>query len=185
MIYPNWITLKLTMLTVGVLLVIAHALALVNGKGVKQWLKAFPRSQPAGVILTGVAALWFYFMVKMMDLGEFSSWRSSVLLFTPVAAVLAIFYMKEFLPVRALGTVVLLLAEPLLESAFLRDEGIRLLLVVLVYVWIVVAMFWVGMPYTLRDQIAWVTASEKRWRSAAAAGIAYGALLCVGGLLVR
>ena len=184
MIYPNWITLKLTMLTVGVLLAIFHGLALVNRKGVGEWLRAFPRSRPAGVLLTGIAALWFYFMVKLMDLGEFSSWRDAVLLCTPVAAVLAIIYMGEFLAVRALGTIVLLLAEPLLESAFLRDEQARLLLVALVYVWIVAALFWVGMPYTLRNQIAWVSASETRWRSAACAGIAYGVLLCAGGLLV-
>jgi len=49
--------------------------------------------------------------------------------------------------------------------------------VTLVFVWIVFAMFWVGMPYTLRDQIGWVTGSEKRWRAAALGGIVYGALL--------
>jgi hypothetical protein len=53
----------------------------------------------------------------------------------------------------------------------------RLFLVALVYVWIVFAMFWVGTPYTLRDQITWVTGGEKRWRAAAFAGLAYGALL--------
>ena len=46
-------------------------------------------------------------------------------------------------------------------------------------------MFWVGMPYTLRNQITWITATETRWRAAAFAGLAYGALLCAGGLLVR
>ena len=49
---------------------------------------------------------------------------------------------------------------------------------------IVLGMFWVGMPYTLRNQISWVSASEKRWRAAAFAGLAYGALLVAGGLLV-
>jgi hypothetical protein len=92
--------------------------------------------------------------------------------------------MRDFLAVRALGTLALLAAEPLLESAFLRDETIRLLLVVLVYLWIIFGMFWVGMPYTLRDQVAWITASEKRWRAAAFAGLAYGALMLVGGITV-
>lgn len=184
MIYPTWITLKLTMLIVGVLLMASHGVALMNSKGAQAWLRAFPRSKPAGIILTGVAAVWFYFMVKLMDLGEFSTWRGPVLVLTPVAAVMAMFYMREFLAVRALGTVVLLLAEVLLESAFLRDESLRLLLVSLVYVWIVAAMFWVGMPFTMRNQITWVTGSEKRWRCAAFAGVAYGALLVIGGLLV-
>ena len=36
-------------------------------------------------------------------------------------------------------------------------------------------MFWVGMPYLLRDQIAWVSASAKRWRGLAVGGLVYGA----------
>ena len=75
--------------------------------------------------------------------------------------------------------VVLLAAEPLLESAFLRPELSRLFLVSLVYVWIGFALFWVGMPYTLRDHVGWLMASEKRWRAAAFAGLAYGALLLI------
>jgi hypothetical protein len=177
MIYPTWIQLKWTMLGVGLALVLSHLLALARPKAVQDWLKNFPRNYEAGVLLTILATAWFYGMVKVMDLGEFTPWL------TPVAGVLAIFFMRDFLAVRALGTVVLLVAEPLLESAFMREETSRLLLVSLVYVWILVAMFWVGMPYTLRDQITWVTASEKRWRAAAFTGLAYGALLCVGGLL--
>ena len=62
---------------------------------------------------------------------------------------------------------------------FLRPEMSRLFLVTLVYVWVALALFWVGMPFTLRDQIAWVTGGEKRWRAAVFAGLAYGALLLV------
>ena len=59
----------------------------------------------------------------------------------------------------------------------MRPEASCLFLKVLVYVWIVFAMFWVGTPYVLRDQIAWITAVEKRWRAAAFAGLVYGVLL--------
>ena len=176
-------TLKSVMLLVGFILIAAHLVALVRGKTTQDWLKSFPRNKPAGVILTAILAAWFFWLVKVSDLGEFSNWRSLVLYLTPVSAVLAIFFMQEFLAVRALGGLALMAAEPLLEAAFMRDEQIRLLLVSLTYVWIIAGMFWVGMPYTLRDQVAWVTSSETRWRAAAFAGLAYGALLCVGGLL--
>ncbi len=186
MIYPDWLQLKYTMLGVGLLLVVGHLLALVKVKAAQDWLRAFPRSREAGVLLSIAAGAWFFMLVKLMDLGEFSTWRETVLILTPVATVLSILYMRDFLAVRALGTLVLLAAEPLLESAFrMRTEQIRLLLVSLVYVWVLFAMFWVGMPYTLRNQITWITASEKRWRAAAFTGLAYGALIFVGGLLVR
>jgi hypothetical protein len=187
MIYHDlpWLTLKNAMLAIGVLLFAAHLLAFVKGGAVREWLRNFPRNREAGVVLSLVAGAWFFFLVKMMDLGDFDPWRNIVLIGTPLAVALSVAFIPDFLAVRALGVCALLIAEPLLESAFLRDEKIRLLLVVLTYAWIVLGMFWVGMPYTLRDQIAWVSASEKRWRAAAFAGLAYGALLIAGGLTVR
>jgi hypothetical protein len=184
MIYPDWITLKWTMLLLGALLVVMHALALAKPDAVQGWLKKFPRNYEIGVFLTIGVTAWFYLMVKWMDLGEFDKWRDPVLVITPIAGILAIFFMRDFLAVRALGTMVLLLAMPLLESAFMRPEMIRLTLVTLVYVWVFVAMFWVGMPYTLRDQISWVSATPQRWRTSALVGLAYGAILCVGGMVV-
>jgi hypothetical protein len=184
MIYPPWITLKWTMLLLGALLVVLHALALAKPAIVQGWLRKFPRNYEFGVFLTIAATAWFYFMVKLMDLGEFDKWRGPVLLITPIAGVLAIFFMRDFLAVRALGTLVLLLALPLLESAFMRPEMIRLTLVTLVYVWILLAMFWVGMPYTLRNQISWVSATPERWRTVALVGLVYGGVLCAGGLSV-
>ncbi len=186
MIYHDlsWLTLKTTMLAVGIALIVAHLLALLKARAVQDWLRAFPRNREAGVLLTLAAGVWFFFMVKMMDLGDFDPWRNTVLIGTPIAAALAIAFIPDFLAVRALGTLALLLAEPLLESAFLHEEKIRLLLVVLSYVWIILGMFWVGMPYTLRNQIGWVSATQERWRGAALAGIAYGGALVAGGLLV-
>ncbi len=184
MIYPTWLTLKLTMCSVGLLLLVGHLLALVAGKSSQAWLRAFPRNRAAGVLLTIVAAIWFYFLVTKMDLGEFSPWRNTVRYLTPVAGILCILYMRDFLAVRALGTLALLAAQPLLESAFLREENSRLLLVVLCYVWIVAGMFWVGMPYTLRDQLGWITGSENRWKCATFTGLTYGALLLLVGLLL-
>ena len=35
------------------------------------------------------------------------------------------------------------------------------------------------MPYTMRDQIAWVTKTPARYRLAAFAGLAWGALLVI------
>ena len=96
---------------------------------------------------------------------------------TAIAYVLTLRFGMEFLSVRALGMLLLLVAEPLLESAWLRPEAGRLWLVTLAYVWIVCGLFFIGTPYILRDLISWSSASTLRWRTAALAGILYGAIL--------
>jgi hypothetical protein len=174
-------TLKLesALLLTGLWLLAIHAVALVKGPVVQNWLRTFPRSKALGTVLLVAVTAWSWWLINTIDLGEFSNWRDRLKVIIPVAAVLTYLYADEFLAARALGMLVLLAAEPLLEAAFLRPEVTRLFLVTLVYVWIVFALFWIGMPYTLRDQINWLVGSEKRWRAAAFAGLAYGSLLVI------
>ena len=169
--------LKTAMLAVGLLLIAAHAFALLQPKATRDFLQKLPRSRPMGFVLLLVVAVWSWLLAANIDLGEFSNWRPTLKVFIPIATVLTWLYVEEFLAARCLGMFVLLAAEPLLEAAFLRPEMSRLFLVTLVYAWVSFALFWIGMPYTLRDQIAWVTKSEGRWKAAAFAGIGYGAIL--------
>lgn len=175
MIYS--VDLKTTGLITGTVLLIAHVLALISGPKVVGVLKDFPRSKSAGIGLLTVAGLWSFLLIRLMDLGEFSHLRPVLSLVIPAAYVLTLFFVDEFLAVRALGIVVLLLACVLLDSAFLKPDVSRLVLVTLAYVWIVAALFWIGKPYLLRDQIEWVTAKTGRFQLAAIFGAAYGAVL--------
>lgn len=175
MIYS--LSLENALLGVGLFLILSHLPALFAASSVKERLKRFPRSTPSGAVLFSAAAGWFFWLLYSTDLGEFSSMRGKFLLFTTAAYVLTLRFGMEFLSVRALGMLLLLAAEPLLESAWLRPESGRLLLVGLVYLWIVCGLFFIGTPYILRDLISWVSASALRWRAAALAGIVYGAIL--------
>lgn len=177
MIYS--LDLKTALLAVGLLLIAGHAFALLRPKTTRDFLQTLPRSRSMGFILLLVVAVWAWLLAKNIDLGEFSNWRPKLLIFVPVAAWLTWQYVEEFLAARCLGMLVLLAAEPLLESAFLRPEMSRLFLVTLVYVWVSFALFWIGMPYTLRDQISWVTKTDGRWKAAALAGIGYGVVLLI------
>src|SRR6266480_3049969 len=83
----------------------------------------------------------------------------------PIGYALVLRFVDEFLAVRALGILCLLAAEPLLEAAFFRYETSRLFLTALAYLLIVAGLFWVTMPYLLRDQINWSAKSNTRWRT--------------------
>ena len=97
----------------------------------------------------------------------------------PIAFVLTLMFVEEFLAVRALGMFTLLAAEPMLSAAFLRPETSRLLLVIFAYVWLTLGLFWVGMPYVLRDQIHWITKNRARFRALTLAGLVYGLVVLV------
>ncbi len=172
--------LKETGIVLGIALIIAHLAALFWSSQIKTGLKKLPRSEVAGSILLTLAAVWAFFLVWRMDLGEFQPQRRLLMIIVPILYFGALFFMTEFLAVRALGMLALLAADLLLDAAFLRDPITRLLLPVLAYAWIFFGMFWVGMPYLLRDQINWLTATPLRFRSACVAGLIYGAavLLC-------
>ncbi len=175
MIYS--LDLKTALLTVGLLLIAGHAFALLQPNATRNFLRELPRSRAMGFVLLLVVTIWAWLLAANIDLGEFSNWRPTLKVFIPVAAVLTWLFVEEFLAARCLGMLVLLAAEPLLESAFLRPEMSRLFLVTLVYVWVSFALFWIGMPYTLRDQIAWVSKSDGRWKATALAGLGYGTIL--------
>ena len=180
MIYQ--LSLQTTGLAVGLLLFFSHALGLIKPSASMHFARAFPRSRIAGTVLMLLAAVWSFFLVTDIDLGEFSRLRNLMLLGIVVGAVLSWLYVEEFLAVRALGMLLLLGAEPFLESCALRAEGSRLLLVSLVYAWIIAGLFFVGMPYLLRDAIKILSAKIEIWRIAALGGLVYGVIVTTAAL---
>lgn len=176
-------SLRTVGLLVGFGLLATHAFALLSADRVKPWLRVFPRSRGAGIFLCTVAALWAFWLAATMDLGEFSPNRTLICGVIIAGAVMVPLFAEEFLPVRSLGILALLAAEPLLGAAFLRPEQTRLLLVILAYAWAIAGLLCVGAPYLLRDAIDWVLAAPGRYRLLAWAGIAYGVLLIVVSLL--
>jgi hypothetical protein len=177
MIYS--LSLETALLLTGLVLIVVHLLALGTREKLRTELKTFPRSSFWGSVLIFAVTVWALWLISTIDLGEFSNWRMRLKVIVPVAGILAWRYVPEFLAVRALGMLVLLAAEPLLEAAWLRPETSRLLLVVLVYAWVSFALFWIGMPYTLRDQIDWLLRTPARWKYGCYAGVACGAVLLI------
>jgi len=130
-------------LIVGLLLLASHLIALVRPEQTKGWLLKLPRSRPLGIGLLAIDAVWTFWLVSNMDLGEFSQFRTWLQIGVPIVFVLTLFFIDEYLAVRALGIMALLAAEPILSACFLRPETARLLLVILAYVWLTIGLFWV------------------------------------------
>ena len=170
-------------IVLGLALLLGHVWALIRSDQAMSLARAFPRHRVAGIALLAVCMMWCWFLVSCMDMGEFFTWRRWLTLLVPVSFFLVVTFVPEFLAVRALGSLMILAASPVLHAAFLQPQTTRLLLPILAYVWAIGGMFLVGMPYLLRNWIEWLTATPARWRAAAMGGAVYGALLLVVALL--
>ena len=179
LLYEPGIPLKVMGIILGVWLIASHAIALTKPDLVKPWLKGFPRNEKIGTVLVIIAFAWTFVVWSCMDLGEFFKIEKPVQMILVAGCVGVIVYVKEFLAVRSLGFLMILAAAPILDSAFLKEPQTRLLIVALAYVIALKGMFWVGMPYLMRDQINWVLAKDKRYQIGAIAGAVYGLVVLV------
>jgi F0F1-type ATP synthase membrane subunit c/vacuolar-type H+-ATPase subunit K len=160
---------------VGLCLLVIGAAGLISSASFRELARKLPRSRIVGILLLTAALLWTLWLLATIEMGEFSSFRRPLLIALPIGYILVLRFVDEFLAVRALGILCLLLAEPLLDAAFLRYETSRLLVTVFAYVLVIAGLFWVTMPYLLRDQINWTAKSNTRWRLVNGLALVYGA----------
>lgn len=174
----------------AIYLIVAHGLMIWKPAPCKEWLHKLPRHHTAGIYTLAAGMLWFWLLIApenlgivsklTMDIGEFNAVKPWLRILVPLAFLGMVLYVKEFLFVRALGVLTLMVAGPLLMGSFNKDPSTRLLVPLFAYILLTKGLFWVGMPYTFRDLVTWATANESRWRLLTFGGLAYGVvtLLC-------
>ena len=177
------LTLKTVGIGIGLVLIAVHVLALVKVKPVQAWLKTLPRNEIAGMIILAIDFAWCFLIWSEMDLGEFFKFEKTVQMVLVIGFLAVGYYVREFLAVRAIGLLLILMACPVLDAAMLQPPVSRLLVVLLAYVWVIKGMFYVGMPFLMRDGIDWVTEKPSRWKMSAMAGMAYGVAVLVCALM--
>lgn len=182
MIYP--FSLAHVTIALGLLYLISHGLALWKFQTCRHWLTLFHRNLYLGYFILTLATIWTVGLVATMDLMEYSHLRYLfIAIFIGLAGLTARF-LPDFLSVRSLGVLLLLGANVLLDAAFLRDELSRLVITITAYIYVIIGIFLVGMPYLWRDFIAWFYNKEPRAKIGLSAGILFGVILLLLGFLV-
>lgn len=171
------LSLQTAGLIAGLFLLLVSVPGVISPDRTRGLAQRLPRSRVAGFALLTVDLFWSLWLLATMEMGEFSGFRRPLLIILPIGFFLVLRFVDEFLAVRALGILFLLAAEPLLDAAFFRTEASRLLVTVFAYLLIVIGLFWVTMPYLLRDQINWSARTSSRWRLANGLALLYGAAI--------
>lgn len=173
----------------GIALVLGHLLALFAPQKCQDFLTKAPRNEPLGQITLAIAMCWFFLLIApasdnwlsalRVDLPGFEGLRPLLQVAIPITFFLLIFHVKEFLFPRALGVLGLLVVSPFLTASFLKEPTTRLLIPIWCYAVIIISLFWVGKPYLMRDQIAWILKKNLRWTALACGGVCYGLAILI------
>jgi hypothetical protein len=169
-------SLLLATLLPGLFLALLGGLLVWNDPRVERAAKALPRSQPAAWVLFGAGAVWFVW--RLSRVGE----SDLILVQTPgplmiafgALAVLAFVYTPDFLAVRGLSVLMLLVAEHLLKAGFMNFQWQVYPYKIAVYIGLALALYLAAVPYRLRDFFAWLYRAPTRPRLLGAGVLVYG-----------
>ncbi|MFI5337037.1 MAG: hypothetical protein ACHQ5A_09660, partial [Opitutales bacterium] len=139
--------------------------------------RRLPRSRRGAWLFFGTGAVWFLW--RLSRLGEadliFFQHPWPVMLGFALLAGLAFIYAPDFLAVRGLCLLLLLVAEPLLYAAYMEwTHPQRLLMVTAVYIGLALALYLSAAPYRLRDFFDWLFHVPARARVLGAVVLFYG-----------
>lgn len=150
----------------------------------KEIARAFPRNTEAGYVLVALATVWFLYNLKLESVADFAHLKKYMLVGFGALGVATCLFVKDYLAVRGLAVVLLLLAKYTLDTARWADTELRLVLVVWAYVWICAGIWFTVSPWRLRDIIGWMTEDENRIRNTCIARLAFAVLVVALGLFV-
>jgi hypothetical protein len=147
-------------------------------------LRRFPRSPQWGIFLMVLGTVWFLWNLNNESISDFAAYKGIMLVGFGAVGLLTCIFVQDYLAVRGLAVVLLLLAKLMLDTARWYDSEWRLVISAWAYVWILAGMWFIVSPWRLRDLIQWSTANERRVRVGSALRLALGILVLVLGLTV-
>lgn len=179
-------TMKLSTLAVGlgVLFSLPPLYALLKPTEFAAAAARFPRSLPWGFALLGLGTIWFLWNLNAESISDFATYKKWMLLGFGGLGLATCIFVQDFLAVRGLAIVLLLLAKLMLDTARWHDSPWRLIIAAWAYVWILAGMWFTISPWRLRDLIQWATANEKRLKIVNAVRLAFGLFIVTLGLTV-
>jgi hypothetical protein len=177
-------SLRLSVLTaiLGALYAAPNFYALANPARFSALLKKFPRNLPAGIALILLGTVWFVYYVHIERNSEFAAMKPFLMTGFALAGIGACVFLQDFLAVRGLAVVMLLLAKLMLDTQRWHDSEWRLVIAVWAYVMIVVGVWFTISPWRCRDWISWNTGNESRLRLLSSIRAGFGVFVAVLGV---
>jgi hypothetical protein len=147
-------------------------------------LRKFPRSLAWGYLLTLCGAGWFIWNVRRESLADFEAIKPFLFTLFIAVAIGSCVFVQDFLAVRGLSIVLLLMGKLMVDSERWASTEWRLVIAAWAYVLVIAGMWFTVSPWRLRDLIYWGTANPSRTRLFSGMRAAFGLFVAVLGFTV-
>ena len=175
-------TLQWIAIIIGVLATAGGLVGVLRPDLIRKSIELFPRSTVPAWILTALCCWLGAKEALGMNMGFLDAYKKYIYIISPAVFIASVVYMKELLAPRALGGFLLLIAVPILQIARWHESPLRLVVVVLAYLWIIYGLVLLMSPWYFRKLSAPVMENESRFKAIALAKTAVGVVLLLLGL---
>ena len=148
--------------------------------------RRFPRNFAAGVALMLLGTAWFVWNVNGEPIADFSAFKPYMMAGFIAVGVGSCIFVQDFLAVRGLAVVLLLLAKLMVDTGrpHLDQSPFVVVIQTWAYVFVVLGIWFTITPWKLRDLIDFATATQNRIRIGSVARLAFALFIVVLGLTV-
>ena len=148
--------------------------------------RRLPRNVPVGVALMLLGTAWFLWIVNQEPIADFSAYKPAMMIAFTAIGVLACVFVQDFLAVRGLAVVLLLLGKLMLDTGrpHLGQSPFVLVIQTWAYILIVAGIWFTVAPWRLRDLIEFATKTQSRLRLGSVVRLAFALFIVVLGLTV-
>lgn len=173
----------------GILLAVLGGLGLLAGivllrfpSALRAGVATFPRSKWPGWILTAFCLFWVSWVIRHAALGRFEALKPLI----PVVAVLVfvaiVWFLDELLAPRALGGLLLLVANPMLNGVRWAGSAWTFVVALIAYAWVIAGCALMLHPWLFRRMAERFLRSDRALRLAGWGKLLAGAVLLAAGL---
>src|SRR5205809_1139077 len=160
---------------------------LMNPAKFREGVRKFPRSEPIGYALILIGTVWFLWNLNQENISDFAAYKKAMLIGFAAVGVATCIYVRDFLAVRGLAIVLLLLAKVMVDTGrpSLGETPWVLVIQTWAYLLVVAGIWFTISPWRLRDLLNWATATDTRVRVGSGIRLAFGLFVAVLGLTVN
>ena len=177
-------TLSTLCILLGLGFAAPHAYGLAQPAAFREKLRAFPRNTALGYVLMVIATVWFLLHVRDENIADFSAFKPVMYVGFGALGLGACLYLKDFLAVRGLALVLLLLAKFVVDTQRWHPSQWRWVLGGWAYTWVIAGICFTVWPWWCRDLLAWETQSDGRLKFICALRLALGVFVAALGVTV-